>query len=126
MARRGKTEAVSTDAALDSAAPSTLQLIREKELEIDARLLSVREDAEGVVAEARQRAAETIARSETDAEASIREREQAVRSESEAAVSRVQVQAEEEIAAINERAAWRRERAVDSVVSAVLTIREGS
>jgi vacuolar-type H+-ATPase subunit H len=51
---------------------STLHLIKHKELEIDAQLLAVRQRAEGIVADARRRAAERIAHADIEADERVR------------------------------------------------------
>ena len=75
-------------------AASPLHRIREKEIEISGRVMSAKQQADEIVAEARKRAAKTLAKAEVEGERLAREREE-----------KALANAEREATAIREQAA---------------------
>jgi len=101
---------------------SPLYLIREKELEISGRVLSIRKKAEQVVADARKKAAETLAGGESEGESAAREVEQSMIAEAEQEAAKILANVDSEVAEVEAKAKQRRAKAVGVVVAAVTKV----
>jgi vacuolar-type H+-ATPase subunit H len=101
---------------------SPLYLIREKELEISGRVLSIRKKAEQVVADARKKAAETLAGGESEGESAAREVEQSMIAEAEQEAAKILANVDSEVAEVEAKAKQRRAKAVEVVVAAVTKV----
>lgn len=100
-------------------AGSPLYQIREKEMEITGRVLAAKKQAETIVADARKKAAETVAKAETAGDKFAKEAEERVLSESEQEAERVRSGLDEEVAAAEAQISANLDRAVDAVARAV-------
>jgi len=103
-------------------AGSPLYQIREKEMEITGRVLAAKKQAETIVADARKKAAETVAKAESEGEKFAREAEQRVIDESEKEASKVRAGLDDEIAEAQKQVSANLAKAVDAVVSAVTRV----
>jgi vacuolar-type H+-ATPase subunit H len=101
---------------------SPLYLIREKELEISGRVLSIRKKAEQVVADARKKAVETLAGGESEGESAAREVEQSMIAEAEQEAAKILANVDSEVAEVEAKAKQRRAKAVEVVVAAVTKV----
>lgn len=103
-------------------AGSPLYQIREKEMEITGRVLAAKKQAETIVADARKKAAETVAKAESEGEKYAREAEQRVLDDSEKEAEKVRSGLDAEIADAEKQVAANLPKAVDTVVKAVTRI----
>ena len=101
---------------------SPLYLIREKELEISGRVLSVKKKAEQVVADARKKAAETLSGGEAEGESASREVEKAMIAEAEQEAAKILSNVDAEVAEVQAKAESRRAKAAKMVVEAVTRV----
>jgi vacuolar-type H+-ATPase subunit H len=101
---------------------SPLYLIREKELEISGRVLSVKKKAEQVVADARKKAAETLSGGEAEGESAAREVEKAMIAEAEQEAAGILANVDVEVAEVEAKAESRRAKAAKMVVEAVTRV----
>lgn len=98
---------------------SPLYQIREKELEISGRVLDIKKKAEQVVADARKKAAETLAGGEAEGEKAAREVEQKMIAEAEKEAATILAGVDSEVAEVKAKAKSRNAKAVELVVAAV-------
>ncbi len=103
-------------------ADSPLHLIREKEIEISARLLAAKREADEIVAEARRRAASMLEEAEENATALAAERDRAIVAETEKAVAEIEASSVSEVSELECTIASRRGRAVSFIVDSVLKV----
>jgi vacuolar-type H+-ATPase subunit H len=101
---------------------SPLYLIREKELEISGRVLSVKKKAEQVVSDARKKAAETLAGGESEGETAAREVEKVMIAEAEQEAAKILSNVDAEVAEVQAKAESRRAKAAKMVVEAVTKV----
>lgn len=101
-------------------ATSPLYQIREKEMEIHGRILAARSEAEKIVADARQKAAEIIRNAEAEAERRAKEHAEEVLAQAEAAVASVKREAEVATTDLEKTLTARQNEAVDFVVKLVV------
>jgi vacuolar-type H+-ATPase subunit H len=101
---------------------SPLYLIREKELEISGRVLSVKKKAEQVVSDARKKAAETLAGGEAEGETAAREVEKVMIAEAEQEAAKILSNVDAEVAEVQAKAESRRAKAAKMVVEAVTRV----
>lgn len=101
---------------------SPLQLIREKELEISGRMLTAKRSADTVVADARRRAAEVVAKAESEGGAGAQDRVKAIEARAVAQASELAAAAEAEVQSINERIDSHRDDAVRLVLDVVTAV----
>lgn len=100
--------------------PSPLLLIRQKELEISGHVLAARREADAMLADARKRAAEIVARASERRSVDTTDEEQAIRAEARAEIERVEVDREQQISAIRAQVEQRRDRVANIVLAVVL------
>ena len=103
-------------------ASSPLFQIREKEMEIHGRILAARNQAENIVSDARQKAAEAIRQAEVDAEQKAKEHADALVAEAEQSVASVKQQGEAETVDLEKALAERQGDAVELVVRLVTSV----
>ena len=101
---------------------SPLHQIREKELEISGRVLSAKRQADEVVALARKKAAELLAKAESEGGAGAEASEQAIKDEAQREASRLRDGAAQEARVLNEQVEARRGDAVRVVLDEVAAI----
>lgn len=107
---------------IEKDASSPLHLIREKEIEISARLLAAKREADEIVSDARRRAAALVEEARNQAAALAEERDKAVVAEIEAQVAEVAASTESEVSALESTIASRHKKAVDFIVDSVLKV----
>ncbi len=100
-------------------ANSPLYQIREKEMEIHGRVLAAKMQAESIVAEARQKAAELIATAEQESDRLAKEHAESVLAKATEEAAVIKREAEEWIGGLEAQLAERHGEAVDFVVSVV-------
>jgi len=103
-------------------ATSPLFQIREKEMEIHGRILAARSEAENIVADARQKAAETVKQAGVDAERLAKEHADKLIAEAEASVVDVKNQCETDTVDLKKALTERQIEAVDFVVKLVASV----
>jgi vacuolar-type H+-ATPase subunit H len=103
-------------------AGSPLHRIREKEIEISGRVMSAKQQADEIVAEARKRAAKTLAKSEVEGERLAREREEKTLAEAERDAVAIREQATADAVALEASLASRCAAAAQAVVKAVTEV----
>lgn len=101
---------------------SPLHQIREKELEISGRVLSAKRQADEVVAAARKKAAELLAKAENEGGVGAEASERAIKDESQRETSRLRDGAAQEARVLNEQVEARRGDAVRVVLDEVASI----
>lgn len=101
-------------------ATSPLYQIREKELEIHGRILAARSEAEKIVADARQKAAEIVRNAEAEAERRAKEHADQVLAQAQAEVESVKKEGEAATADLEKTLTARQNEAVDFVVKLVV------
>jgi vacuolar-type H+-ATPase subunit H len=106
--------------ATDSNTP--LHQIREKELEISGRVLAAKREADEIVAEARKKAADTVANAEAEGRAVATVSESAILASAEEEAVRVRADAKIEATELSKRIDARRAEAVRLVLDAVTAI----
>jgi vacuolar-type H+-ATPase subunit H len=104
----------------DSASP--LHRIREKEMEISGRVLKAKQQADEIIADARRKAADIIAKAQGEGDALARETEAAAVAEAEKEAVAIREKAAAEAAAMKDALASRRALAVDAIVKAVTQV----
>jgi vacuolar-type H+-ATPase subunit H len=119
MARRKRVDRKGAPSSDESSAP-TLQMIRERESEIDRNLQAVKEQVESVVSEARHRAAEIVSHAEVTGDERVHNREREEIAAAQAEADLILEQGNSEVKALHDRVQLRTAVAVDAVVSAVL------
>lgn len=107
---------------IEKDASSPLHLIREKEIEISARLLTAKREADEIVAEARKRAATIVEEAQGQATTLAEERDRSVVAEVERTVAEVAQSTEAEVSALQSTLASRRGEAVSFIVESVLKV----
>ena len=100
-------------------ANSPLYQIREKEMEIHGRVLAAKAQAEKIVSEARQKAAELIAAAEQESDTLAKEHADAALGKAAADAAAIKREAEDGIGGLESQLAKRHQEAVDFVVSVV-------
>lgn len=100
-------------------ASSPLFQIREKEMEISGRVLAAHGQADKLLAEARQQAAELVEQTRADAEAAARARALELAKESEQEAARLREEAIGQAAALREHLGEHHDQAVEFVIRAV-------
>lgn len=103
-------------------ANSPLFQIREKEMEIHGRILAARSEAENIVAEARQKAAESLKQAEVDAERLAKEHADKLIAEAEASVVSVRDQCGVDTIDLKKALTEKQVEAVDFVVKLVTSV----
>jgi vacuolar-type H+-ATPase subunit H len=103
-------------------AASPLHRIREKEIEISGRVMSAKQQADEIVAEARKRAAKTLAKAEVEGERLAREREEKALAEAERDAAAIREQAVADAVALEASLASRCAAAAQAVVKAVTEV----
>jgi vacuolar-type H+-ATPase subunit H len=101
----------------DSASP--LHRIREKEMEISGHVMKSKQEADEIVADARRKAAETIAKAEAEGDSLAREAEATALAQAEKEAAVIKEKAAAEATAMEESLATRRALAADAIVEAV-------
>jgi vacuolar-type H+-ATPase subunit H len=101
---------------------SPLHRIREKEMEISGRVMKAKQQADEIVAEARRKAAEAIAKGETQGDKLAREAEATTMAEAEKESASLREKAAAEATAMEESLAVRRALAADAIVRAVTQV----
>lgn len=101
---------------------SPLHMIRQKEVELSGKLLSVRKEAEDIVAKARHDAAEIVRAAQEEGEAQARERESEMLAEGEREAALVRETAEAEIAELRTRIDKTKSEAVRFVMEGVTSV----
>lgn len=101
---------------------SPLQMIREKELEISGRMLAAKRSADSVVADARKRAAEIVARAEAEGGSGAQDRAQVIETRAQEQAVQLRESAKSEAASIRDGVSARRQDAVDLVLKVVTTV----
>ena len=119
MARRKRADRKGTPSS-EEASATTLQMIREREIEIDRNLLAVKEQVEAVLVDARHRAAEIVSRAEVVGDERVHNREREEIAAAQAEADLILEQGDSEVSALHDRVQPRTAAAVDAVVSAVL------
>ena len=104
----------------DSASP--LHRIREKEMEISGRVMKAKQQADEIVADARRKAAETIAKGESEGDKLAREAEATTMAEAEKESAALREKSVAEAAKLEESLAVRRALAADAIVRAVTQV----
>jgi vacuolar-type H+-ATPase subunit H len=104
----------------DSASP--LHRIREKEMEISGRVMKAKQQADEIVADARRKAAETIAKGEAEGDKLAREAEASTMAAAEKEAVTVTEKAAAEAAKMEGSLAARRALAADAIVKAVTQV----
>jgi vacuolar-type H+-ATPase subunit H len=104
----------------DSASP--LHRIREKEMEISGRVLKAKQQADEIVADARRKAAETIAKGEGEGDKLARDAEAAAMGAAEKEAATLREEAAAQAAKMEEELAGRRARAAEAIVDAVTQV----
>lgn len=107
---------------IEKDASSPLHLIREKEIEISARLLAAKREADEIVSEARRRAVAMTEEAQGQASAMAEERDRSVVAEVERSVADVAATTESEVQALESTIASRRDKAVAFIVESVLKV----
>lgn len=103
-------------------ATSPLHRIREKEIDISGRVLSAKQRADEVVAEARKRAAKTLAKAEVEGSRLAREHEEKALAEAERDAAAIRKQAAVDAVALEASLASRCAVAAQAVVKAVTEV----
>jgi vacuolar-type H+-ATPase subunit H len=103
-------------------ASSPLHRIREKEIEISGRVMSAKQQADEIVAEARKRAAKTLAKAEVEGERLAREREEKGLADAERDAVAIREQAATDAVALEASLASRCAAAAQAVVKAVTEV----
>ncbi len=101
----------------DSSSP--LQIIRDKELEIAGKVLAAKKQAEEIVADARRKAVDVVAKADTEGEGRAEQTEQKLMKEAGGEALAVGDSADEEIARLKDTIAARTDKAVGYLVKAV-------
>lgn len=103
--------------ASDSNSP--LQLIREKELEISGRMLSAKRNADEIVADARKRAAEIVARAEAESGGGAKVSSERIAADAAEKARALREDAEQQAKVLHEAMDAKFDQAVQLVVDAV-------
>lgn len=103
-------------------ASSPLFQIREKEMEISGRVFAARSQAEKMIADARQRAAEIVRTAEADADRIAKEHADKVLAEAEETVARIKAEGAEEVERLRKELAKHQSEAADFIVKLVTTV----
>jgi vacuolar-type H+-ATPase subunit H len=101
---------------------SPLHLIREKELEISGRVLTAKRQADGLVGDARKKAAEIVGKAEQEGGSGAADREVAIREQSRKEAEALKTAAKSEAAELSARIDSRRKDAVRLVLDAVTSV----
>lgn len=100
-------------------ANSPLYQIREKELEIHGRVLAAKAQAENIVMEARQKAADLVAQAETESEQQARRHAEELLAKAEADAVEIRSGTDGGVVELESQLAARHAEAVDFVISIV-------
>jgi vacuolar-type H+-ATPase subunit H len=104
----------------DSSSP--LHRIREKEMEISGRVMKSKQQADELVADARRKAAEIIAKGESEGDKLARDAEATALTDAEKEAAALREKAAAEATKMEESLAERRALAVDAIVKAVTQV----
>lgn len=101
---------------------SPLHLIREKEIEISARILTAKRAADSVVSDARKRATEVVVEAQGDAARLAEDQDRKISEVTNREVADVGASAAAEMAELEQALAGRREAAVAFILESVLKV----
>ena len=109
-------ETIATDAN------TPLHLIREKELEISGQVLAAKRQADGIVAEARKKAAELVSTAEAEGGAGAADRDAVIRAKADEEAGALRTDATAQAEKIKAQFDARRDEAVRLVLDAVTAV----